>query len=75
VKADEELPRELVKALAKKRIEEVEKRSSDNMAALQEQLRIAQSTTDQLQSELQSSNTQADKMFYKLQEVNAVMLE
>lgn len=75
MKADEELPRELVKALAKKRIEEVEKRSSDNMAALQEQLRIAQSTTDQLQSELQSSNTQADKMFYKLQEVNAVMLE
>lgn len=72
-KADEELARELAKA--NKNIDGVEKRSSDNMAALQEQLRIAQSTTDQLQSELQSSNARVDEMFYKSQEVNAVTID
>jgi uncharacterized membrane protein YccC len=72
-KADEKLARELTKA--NKRIDEVEKRSSDDMAALQEQLRIAQFTTDQLQSELQSSNDRADEMFYKLQEVDAVTMD
>ena len=53
-KVSEKLVWELAKAT--KRINEVEKQSSDDMAMLQEQLQTAQSTTDQLQSELQSSN-------------------
>ena len=65
-KADQKLAGELEKA--NKRIDEVEKRSSDDMAALQEQLQIAQ-------SELQSSNDRADEMFYKLQEVDAVTMD
>ena len=65
-KADQKLAGELAKA--NKRIDEVEKRSSDDMAALQEQLQIAQ-------SELQSSNDRADEMFYKLQEVDAVTMD